>query len=139
MKQCAVALLVGLLFGWGLSLSGMTDPTRVIGFLDVAGHWDPSLLFVMGGALMVTGVLFRFVLRRSSPFFASEFQLPVNHMLSPRLLCGSGLFGVGWGLSGYCPGPALTSLGFGFLNSVIVVCSMLAGFFAHKVIFEQRA
>lgn len=102
--------LAGLMFGLGLAISGMTDPTRVIGFLDVVGPWDPTLIFVLGGAVVTTFIGYRLVWRRQMPLFASRFQLPTRRDLDTRLLGGAALFGIGWGLSGYCPGPAVASL-----------------------------
>ncbi|RXE49008.1 DUF6691 family protein [Chromohalobacter israelensis] len=102
--------LAGLLFGLGLAISGMTDPARVIGFLDVAGDWDPTLIFVLGGAVVTTFIGYRLVWRRQTPLFESRFQLPTRRDLDTRLLGGAALFGIGWGLSGYCPGPAVASL-----------------------------
>lgn len=122
-----IALLAGLVFGAGLILSGMTDPTVVLGFLDVAGVWNPSLAFVMGGAVGVTLVGFRLVARRPAPLCDVQFHLPQKRTLDARLLIGAALFGVGWGLSGYCPGPALTDLLAGNAEAGIVVAAMLAG------------
>ncbi|ABE59944.1 DUF6691 family protein [Chromohalobacter israelensis] len=102
--------VAGLLFGLGLAISGMTDPARVIGFLDVAGDWDPTLVFVLGGAVVTTFIGYRLVWRRQTPLFESRFQLPTRRDLDTRLLGGAALFGIGWGLSGYCPGPAVASL-----------------------------
>ncbi|MBZ9559101.1 MULTISPECIES: DUF6691 family protein [unclassified Modicisalibacter] len=102
--------LTGLLFGLGLAISGMTDPARVIGFLDVAGAWDPTLIFVLGGAVVTTFIGYRLAWRRPMPLFESRFQLPTRRDLDARLLGGAALFGIGWGLSGYCPGPAVASL-----------------------------
>lgn len=109
MKMLA-GYLAGLLFGLGLAISGMTDPARVIGFLDVAGDWDPTLVFVLGGAVVTTFIGYRLVWRHQTPLFESRFQLPTRRDLDIRLLGGAALFGIGWGLSGYCPGPAVVSL-----------------------------
>ncbi|OLO07541.1 hypothetical protein BTW08_12300 [Salinicola sp. MH3R3-1] len=109
MKMLA-GYLAGLLFGLGLAISGMTDPARVIGFLDVAGAWDPTLIFVLGGAVVTTFIGYRLVWRRQMPLLESRFQLPTRRDLDTRLLGGAALFGIGWGLSGYCPGPAVASL-----------------------------
>lgn len=102
--------LAGLLFGLGLAVSGMTDPARVIGFLDVAGAWDPTLIFVLGGAAVTTFIGYRLVWRRQAPVLDVRFQLPTRRDLDGRLLGGAALFGIGWGLTGYCPGPAVASL-----------------------------
>lgn len=105
-----ITLAVGLIFGFGLALSGMTHPEKVLGFLDVAGQWDPSLLFVLGGAVGVTAASFRFILKLKSPLFAPDFRISDAHAIDPPLFIGSALFGIGWGISGYCPGPAIALL-----------------------------
>lgn len=125
MKALA-ALACGLLFGAGLALSGMTDTAKVLGFLDLFGNWDPDLAFVMGGAVAVTLVSFRFILR-SRPLLAPNFSLPGARELDARLLGGAALFGIGWGVYGYCPGPALSALTYLETNTVIFVLAMLAG------------
>lgn len=104
------SLLAGLLFGLGLVVSGMTDPLKVQNFLDVSGHWDPSLAFVMGGAVGVTFVGYRLVWRRTGPWFADRFHLPTATVVDRPLVLGAILFGLGWGLGGYCPGPALATV-----------------------------
>jgi uncharacterized membrane protein YedE/YeeE len=123
--------IVGLVFGFGLLLSGMSDPAKVLNFLDLggiaSGHWDPSLAFVMAGAVAVTFAGFRFVLRRSRPLFAERFHLPTKRELDLRIVAGPAIFGVGWGLAGFCPGPALTALGFGSRAAVLFVAAMLTG------------
>jgi uncharacterized membrane protein YedE/YeeE len=121
------ALIVGLIFGIGLIFGGMTDPAKVIGFLDVTGNWNPSLAFVMGGAILVGLVAFRFARLRSTSFFGGAMHLPKNTDIDRRLIIGSLLFGAGWGMAGFCPGPALTSLGTGNPKAVIFVLAMLAG------------
>ncbi len=122
---------VGLIFGFGLLLSGMSDPAKVLNFLDLggiaSGGWDPSLAFVMAGAVAVTFVGFRFVLRRPQPLFAERFHLPARRELDVRIIAGPALFGIGWGLAGFCPGPALTALGFGSRAAFIFVAAMLGG------------
>lgn len=131
MKLVASAFLAGLLFAVGLSLSGMADPSKVLGFLDVAGAWDPSLAFVMGGALSVYAPLHFLIRRRKAPLFAPEFLPLTKFRIDAPLLAGSVLFGVGWGLSGYCPGPALTNLSTGAPEVLLFVAAMLAGFLLH--------
>src|SRR5438445_7982620 len=122
---------VGLVFGFGLLLSGMSDPAKVLNFLDisgiVSGSWDPSLAFVMAGAVAASFVGFRLVLRRSQPLFAERFHLPTKRELDSRIVAGPAIFGVGWGLAGFCPGPALTALGFGSRAAFIFVAAMIAG------------
>jgi len=122
-----VAYVAGLLFALGLALGGMTQPAKVLGFLDVAGAWDPSLAFVMAGAVAVHALGYRLVARRRSPLFAASFALPTRTDLEPRLVGGGVLFGVGWGLSGYCPGPALTAASSGSLPAIVVAAAMLLG------------
>lgn len=129
------SLVSGLLFGAGLTVSQMVNPAKVAAFLDVAGHWDPSLALVMGAALGTTAVLYRRVLRRRTPLFAPEFHLPSSRRIDARLLVGSALFGIGWGLGGLCPGPALAGLSYGLTDSVVFVVSMVAG----MVAWENRA
>lgn len=132
MKQKAIALLSGLLFGFGLALSQMIDRERVLGFLDLAGVWDPTLLFVLGGAVGVTVVTFRFVLRRPHPLIADRFLLPTKTAIDRQLLVGAGLFGMGWGIAGYCPGPGIAALTLGMWNPVIFVLSAIAGSLAFR-------
>ncbi len=122
-----LALFAGLLFGAGLALGGMTDPAVVLGFLDVAGAWNPALAFVMGGALAVTFLGYRLAFRRARPWLAGRFDLPPLRAIDARLLGGAALFGVGWGLAGYCPGPALASLPALHAGTAVFVVAMLAG------------
>lgn len=129
MKTVLAALLSGTLFGAGLAWSGMTNPARVLGFLDVAGNWDPTLVLVMGGALLVAAPLFALVLRRPRPLLAEVFALPSKRELDARLLGGAVVFGIGWGLIGLCPGPAIAGLVTGSPAIVVFVVAMLAGQF----------
>jgi uncharacterized protein len=122
-----LALMVGLVFGIGLIVSGMTDPSKVIGFLDLGGNWDPSLAFVMGGAILVGLVAFRFAGRRERSLLGEAMRLPTATRIDRRLVLGSLAFGTGWGLAGYCPGPALASLGTGDAKPWIFTLAMLAG------------
>jgi uncharacterized membrane protein YedE/YeeE len=126
-KALLSAGLAGLLFSLGLGLGGMTDPAKVVGFLDVAGAWDPSLAFVMGGALAVHAVARRLILRRKTPVLAPAFPDVGQTRVDGRLVAGAALFGVGWGLAGYCPGPALTSVASGAWSALLFSGSMLAG------------
>lgn len=121
------ALLAGLIFGAGLAVSEMTNPAKVIAFLDVFGDWDPSLAFVMGGAVITTAIGYRLVLRRRAPFFDTGFQIPARRDLDARLIGGSALFGIGWGLVGLCPGPAIAALSFGGPQLLIFFAAMAAG------------
>ncbi|MDR3518000.1 MAG: YeeE/YedE family protein [Azospirillaceae bacterium] len=127
MRALLTALAAGLLFGLGLTGSGMIDPARVLGFLDVAGIWDPTLAFVMAGAVPVAMLGFRLTRHRSAPCCASEFQAPTRSAIDRSLVAGAILFGIGWGLVGYCPGPALAALGLGRTATGIFVGAMLAG------------
>ena len=122
-----IALVCGLIFGVGLAVSGMTDTAKVIGFLDVFGNWVPDLALVMGGAVLVTVIAFRGVLSRKKPLLAEEFSLPSKTTLDGRLLGGAAIFGVGWGLYGYCPGPAIAALAYLNIETVIFVAAMLCG------------
>ena len=125
--QWGVAILSGALFGFGLALSGMTRPEKVRGFLDFFRSWDPSLMFVMGGAVLVHAVAYRVITRRASPVFAAKFAIPTRKDLGARLLVGAALFGGGWGLGGFCPGPGITSLVTGAPAVLAFVGAMLAG------------
>jgi len=127
MKQAAAGLLGGVVFGFGLALSGMTDTNRVLGFLDIAGDWQPALLLVMASAVLVTLCGFALVRRLGKPLFAATFHLPTRRAIDTRLLGGAAVFGVGWGIYGYCPGPALTALLYLQRDTVVFVAAMLAG------------
>jgi len=135
MPRILVALLAGTLFGLGLAISGMMNPAKVVGFLDVAGEWDPTLAFVMGGALLVTIPAFRLILKRPRPVLADEFDLPTKKDVDARLLAGSAIFGVGWGLAGFCPGPAVTALASGLAPVFAFVAAMVAGMALYKWVF----
>ena len=121
------ALIAGILFGLGLTLSGMSDPAKVLGFLNIAGDWIPDLIFVMGGAVVVTLIFTPLVVKRARPLLADSFSLPTTQTLDKRLVSGAVLFGVGWGLSGYCPGPAVVSLLYGYESTIVFCLAMLAG------------
>lgn len=120
-------LLSGTLFGAGLALGGMTNPARVRGFLDLFGDWDPTLAFVMGGAVIVMAIAWRFVPCMAHPLFAEKFALPTRTDLTPKLIGGSALFGMGWGIAGLCPGPGIAALVIQPSSAAIFVISMLAG------------
>jgi len=126
-KQKLTAAAAGLVFGVGLVISGMTDPTKVIGFLDIFGAWDASLAFVMIGAIGVHALGYRLVRRRAAPLFAGKFYVPTRQDLEPKLLIGAGLFGIGWGLSGYCPGPAIVSLPSVGAGVLVFVVALVVG------------
>lgn len=133
-----VAFVVGLAFALGLGIGGMTQPARVQAFLDVAGSWDPSLAFVMLGAVAVYGAAFPFVMRRGRPVFAATFGVPTRRDIDARLVGGALLFGIGWGLAGLCPGPALTALASGKPRVLLFVAAMAIGIAAHQLL-ERRA
>jgi hypothetical protein len=136
--QLVVSFVAGLLFAVGLIVSGMSNPSKVLNFLDVTGNWDPTLAFVMAGALLVTFPAFHFVLRRSAPLLSDRFHLPTRQQVDAPLVSGAAIFGVGWGLAGLCPGPALTALGSGATSAFVFVASMTAGALVHKYIIEPR-
>ncbi len=121
------ALLAGLVFGIGLIVSGMADPAKVLGFLDLAGRWDPSLAFVMGGAIAVGAVAFAAAQRRGTTLQGEPLRLPPTRQIDARLVGGSALFGIGWGIAGFCPGPALVAVGMGQPKAFLFVAAMLAG------------
>ncbi len=125
--------LIGLLFGLGIVISGMANPAKVLNFFDLAGLWDPSLLFVMGGGLVTTFVGYRIVLKRKAPLMAATFSLPTNSRIDARLLGGAALFGLGWGIAGFCPGGALPALGTGRLEVIIFVAALIAGILATRL------
>lgn len=128
-----VAFIVGLIFSLGLGLSGMTNPKNVLGFLDIFGDWNPSLIFVMIGAISVHFILFRFIMKREAPLLSHKWHVPTKHEITPSLILGSSLFGIGWGLAGYCPGPALVSLANLNEKPFIFVISMSIG----MLIFQE--
>jgi len=138
MSQRLTEFLIGLLFGVGLLLSGMTDPGKVIGFLDLAGNWDPSLAFVMGGAILVGIFAFAFAKRRTTDFFGGAIRWPTSNAIDRRLVIGSVVFGAGWGLAGLCPGPALVSLGAGVPQAIAFVGAMLAGMAIFEFLERRR-
>lgn len=142
MQRTILAGVIGLLFGSGIALSGMANPAKVLNFFDIAGQWDPSLALVMGGALLVTAIGYRVVLRRDRPVCETRFHLPTNRRLDMPLVAGSATFGIGWGISGFCPGGAIPALGLGEGSAWIFVGAMLAGLagarFA-KLALEARA
>jgi hypothetical protein len=128
-----VSIVAGLLFGLGLAISGMADPAKVLNFLDLAGTWDPSLAFVMGGAIAVALPGYWLVFRRSHPVLADQFILPPELPIDRRVVIGATVFGVGWGLAGFCPGPALVSLPLGAPGTLVFVPAMLIGIAAAAV------
>jgi uncharacterized membrane protein YedE/YeeE len=133
MKRVIAALLCGAMFGIGLAMSRMTDPTVVLGFLDLFGRFDPTLAFVLAGAVGTTALAFHFVMRRSQPLFAPDFQLPASKVIDRPLLMGAAIFGVGWGMAGYCPGPVLVAAASGIHTALVFVPCMILGSLAHRL------
>jgi uncharacterized membrane protein YedE/YeeE len=131
--------LIGVLFGLGISLSGMANPAKVINFFDVAGTWDPSLAFVMGGAVIVAFIGYRIVLGRERPVFEPAFDIPTRRDLDARLIGGSAVFGIGWGIAGFCPGGALPALGTLDTRVFLFVAALLAGIFAARFLMRLTA
>jgi uncharacterized protein len=127
MRHSAVALVSGVLFGAGLAISGMMNPARVRGFLDILGDWDPTLVFVMGGAVIVMGITWRIQAHMRRPIVTDEFSLPGTSLIDARLIGGAVLFGIGWGLAGLCPGPAIASLSINPGKVIAFVAAMVAG------------
>ena len=129
--------IAGLLFGAGVAISGMVNPMKVLNFMDVAGQWDATLIFVMGAALAVTFIGYRMVLARPRPLYAPSFSVPARTRLDGQLIAGAVLFGLGWGLTGFCPGPAVASLVFGYSQSFIFVAAMAAGMMAAALLMQH--
>lgn len=138
MKHALTAFASGLVFGLGLILSGMTDPAKVIGFLDLAGNFNPALAFVMAGAIPMAAVAFRIAARRRATLLGDALHLPAAGKIDKRLLTGALTFGAGWGMAGYCPGPALVSLGTGGSDALVFVAAMLGGMLMFEVIEAMR-
>ncbi len=138
-RETLAAFAAGAVFAVGLALAGMTQPAKVVGFLDVAGDWDPSLAFVMAGAIAIYASLRRWVMRLHAPVWSQAFSLPTKRDINPRLVGGAALFGVGWGLGGFCPGPALASLGTASFEVSIFVGAMLLGMLAFNRLERARA
>jgi len=133
MKRAIVAFTCGLVFGAGLIISQMSNPAKVIGFLDITANWDPSLALVMAGAVAVFGVLYRLALRQGTPLLAPRFMLPEKDSLDAPLMVGALIFGVGWGLGGFCPGPAIVSAAFGDTRVWAFVAAMIAGMLVYRI------
>lgn len=139
MVVALTALLAGLVFGWGLLVSGMAQPTKVLAFLDLAGRWDPSLVLVMVGAIAVGSLAFALARRRKKSLLGQDMRLPTTTRIDRSLVVGSTLFGIGWGLAGLCPGPALVALGTGQAKAFVFVLAMLAGMGVFEVLEQRRA
>ena len=138
MKYNLASLFAGLIFGLGLIISGMANPEKVLGFLDVAGLWDPSLALVMVGAIIVGVVAFAVARRRTLSFLGFSMKIPTSTHIDKRLIVGGLSFGVGWGIAGFCPGPALVALGAGEIKAAVFVASMVAGMAVFELIERQR-
>lgn len=132
--RVASSFLIGLLFGLGLVVSQMVNPAKIIGFLDIAGNWDPSLLIVMASALVTTLVGYRIVARRAKPVFDTEFRLPTNTVIDRPLIIGAAIFGAGWGLAGFCPGPGISAAALGGAAPWAFVATMLAGIWVRRFV-----
>ncbi|EJJ28458.1 YeeE/YedE family protein [Rhizobium sp. CF142] len=137
-SQFGAALASGIVFGFGLSLSGMLNPARVQGFLDVFGAWDPSLAFVLGGAVVVAFIGVQVMKRMRHPAFDDSFHVPTSRRIDTPLVIGSALFGLGWGIGGFCPGPAIASLSVGLSQTFLFVIAMLVGMTLHDRVWSRR-
>lgn len=137
MRQLLSSFAAGLIFGAGLLVSGMADPANVLGFFDVFGTWNPTLAFVMAGGLSVTALGYRWCLKRSGPLCAAAYQIPTKQTIDMRLLAGAALFGIGWGLAGYCPGPALAASAGGLAEAALFSAAMLAGMLAWRLVEQS--
>lgn len=133
------ALLIGMVFGAGIAIAGMANPAKILNFFDIAGDWDPSLAFVMGGALSVALIGYRFVLKRPGPVFDSRFHLPTRRDIDPALIGGSALFGIGWGIGGFCPGGSIPAIGLGKPQAMLFVLAMLAGIWLARSLRRRSA
>lgn len=138
MKKNLLAFLAGVIFSAGLVLGGMTRPSKVLGFLDVAGAWDASLALVMGGAVGLNVILFRIILRRKEPILGGIFHIPQRKDIDGRLVIGAAIFGVGWGIAGYCPGPGIVSLASGSAGAIVFVIAMAAGLAVPRLLESMR-
>lgn len=138
LKTILFAFASGLIFGLGLILAGMANPAKVLGFLDVAGTWDPSLAFVMAGAIMIGFVAFLFAKKRTQSFLGLPMQMPTNQLIDKKLVFGSALFGIGWGLAGICPGPGIVLLGVGEIKGLVFVSALLLGVLIFRLIDRSR-
>ncbi len=133
MNKTLSAFAAGIIFGIGLTLAQMVNPAKVLAFLDLAGNWDPSLAFVMAGGAGIAAIFYPIILRRPRPLLAEKFQVPTRTDIDARLMLGASLFGIGWGLAGLCPGPAIAVLALGYYEAVIFALAMIAGFGAFEL------
>lgn len=140
MNKIISAFLIGALFGIGIAISGMANPAKVLNFFDIAGTWDPSLLFVMGGALVTAAIGYRVVFgARPKPLFENSYALPTSRRIDAELVGGSAVFGIGWGISGFCPGGAIPALGLGYAETFIFIAAMMAGIVVARVLKARTA
>ncbi len=140
MNKLLSAFAVGIIFGIGIAISGMANPAKVLNFFDLAGTWDPSLIFVMGGALVTTAIGYRIVFKNSSrPLFEPFFSVPTSRTIDIQLVGGSGLFGIGWGIAGFCPGGAVPALGLGYGETPVFLAAMIAGIVAGRALKSRTA
>lgn len=137
MKNSIVALLVGFIFAIGLGVAGMTQPAKVVGFLDVFGSWDPSLMFVMVGAIAVHFLTYKLIRKRTKPVFDIKWHVPTSQEITPALMVGAFLFGIGWGLGGLCPGPAITALASFEVRPFLFILSMVAGMYLYRLVDKK--
>lgn len=137
MKINLSTFVVGFLFALGLGLSGMTRPEKIVGFLNIFGNWDPSLIFVMVGSIMVHFVTYKWIRKKEAPWFATKWNVPTRKDITPALVIGGMIFGIGWGLGGYCPGPAVTSLASLQLRPLVFVASMIIGMYLFGVVDKK--
>jgi uncharacterized membrane protein YedE/YeeE len=137
MHKSITGLIAGIVFGLGLTISQMVNPDKVLSFLDIFGNWDPSLAFVMGSALAVTALGYRFILKQDKPDFEEKFDLPTNTKIDKELAAGAILFGMGWGLVGLCPGPAIAAISIGGFQSLIFIVAMVSGMALFEIINKQ--
>lgn len=136
LRKNLAAFVSGVLFAVGLVVSGMTQPQKIISFLDFFGQWDPSLMFVMAGAIAVHMIAYRYIAKKPAPLFDSQFHVPQSKEITSQLVIGSALFGLGWGLGGFCPGPSLTAASAGSSSALLFVAAMVSGMFAYR--FYER-
>lgn len=133
MRHIFIAMVTGILFGAGLVVSDMVNPARVLAFLDIFGDWDPALAFVMGGAMIPFAIAFAITRKLREPFLQTQFYIPENRIIDTQLITGALIFGAGWGLAGYCPGPAIAGFAFGDWQPIVFVCAMLAGMWLARI------
>jgi len=139
MRLFVAAILSGLVFGLGVTISGMNNPEKVLDFLDIAGNWDPSLALVLAAATGIAGLSFRYILKRRCPIFGTKFHLPLSNDIEFRLVLGAGIFGIGWGIVGLCPGPAFTTLLLGHWEAYVFLAAMIAGMICYQWIDARLA